>query len=361
MSEQTRDRPDYRLIAKHLMRAVILAFIGVYVARLSAAGSLSLYIAPRMAVYTKLAAAGLYLIAAALFYQALRAWHGQDAAACGEDCGHDHHHGPTGSWRRQVAAYGLFALPLALFFLTPDTTIGSAMAARKGISLTGTATISQQQLVRTEAAKTAADGRTAATGETTAGATATSEAATGTSAATDAPPAAGDAPGAAADAGDSETQEPAATSELDRLFPHDSLTRPYAEYALELYHQSTIEIKDKNYLEKLSTLAFFPDQFVGHRVTISGFVYRDDTVAQGQFVLGRFAIQCCAADALPYGIIVEAAGEKKYVDDEWLTITGTLSKTTYDGNDVMLLKADEAVKIKPAKDPYVYPDMDFGA
>ncbi|WP_217597567.1 TIGR03943 family protein [Cohnella sp. GbtcB17] len=294
-------RTNRKLIARHLARAVVLAGIGLYVARLSAIGSLGLYISPRMAIYTKLAAAALYLIAAALVYQALKAWDGQRDSGCGEACSHAP--APAGSSLRQLRAVALFALPLALFFLTPNTTIGSAMAAQKGMNLSGGAAKPVKQ-------------------------------------AASAPPAA---------------------DELDQLFPHDSLTKPYAEFGRLLYAEPVIEIAAPRFLETLTTLSFFPDSFVGRRASISGFVYRDDTIGDGQFVLGRFAVQCCAADAIPYGIVVESPDAAKYASDEWMTVTGTLAKTTVDGDEVLLLKADAATKIEPAADPYVYPDMSFGA
>lgn len=292
-------RTNRKWIARHLARAVVLAGIGLYVARLSAIGSLGLYISPRMAIYIKLAAAALYLIAAALVYQALKEWDGQRDSGCGEACSH----APEGSWLRQLRAVALFALPLALFFLTPNTTIGSAMAAQKGMNLSGGAFAPIKQAASV----------------------------------------------------------PPAADELDRLFPHDSLTKPYADYGKLLYAEPVIEIAAPRFLETLTTLSFFPDSFVGRRASISGFVYRDDTIGDGQFVLGRFAVQCCAADAIPYGIVVESPDAGKYASDKWMTVTGTLAKTTVDGGEVLLLKADAAAGIEPADDPYVYPDMSFGA
>jgi uncharacterized repeat protein (TIGR03943 family) len=89
-------------------------------------------------------------------------------------------------------------------------------------------------------------------------------------------------------------------------------------------------------------------------------VYRDPSIKDGKFVIGRFAVQCCAADALPYGVLVEAPNAKTYGNDEWLSITGTLGTTKFGDEEVILLKAEKVARIKPAKDPYVYPDPDFG-
>ncbi|MDG0790015.1 hypothetical protein OMP38_03485 [Cohnella ginsengisoli] len=83
-------------------------------------------------------------------------------------------------------------------------------------------------------------------------------------------------------------------------------------------------------------------------------------MGEGEFVLGRFAVQCCAADAIPYGIVVESPDAAKYANDKWMTVSGMLAKTTVDGVEVLMLQADDATEIEPSKDPYVYPDMDFG-
>ncbi|MEK0317809.1 TIGR03943 family putative permease subunit [Cohnella sp. 56] len=348
---------DYRLIAHSLVRAVILAGIAFYIVHLHNIGHLQLYIAPRMAIYTKLAAAGLYLIAASLFYQALREWNGQHAHECDEQCSH----APAGPWHRHLAVYSMFVIPLAVFFLSPDTTIGSAMASQKGINLNSASALKSkagaadapavQNTVLAPTASPDASGKAAASEP--------NREIPGQNPASDNSAATADS---ATDSAKSAASSDSADSELDKLFPHDSLMEPYAKYAFKLYRQPVIEVKEKSYIETLTTLDFFLDRFIGRKISLSGFVYRDKTIGDGRFVLGRFAVQCCTADALPYGIIVEYVDEKLYKNDDWMTITGTLEKTVYaaTGAEVMLLKADKSVKIKPAKDPYVYPDFDFG-
>jgi putative membrane protein len=144
------------------------------------------------------------------------------------------------------------------------------------------------------------------------------------------------------------------------LFPSDQFSESYANYGKKIYGQPEIVVTEKSYMEILTTLDMFLDQFVGKKLTISGFVYRDDTMKTDRFVLGRFAVQCCTADAMPYGMMVESADPSQYANDTWLKITGTLGKMKYKGNEIMSLKLEKAVKIKPAVDPYVYPDIDFG-
>jgi putative membrane protein len=305
----------------HTIRALILGGFAFYIIRLVQTDHLSLYIAPRMSIYVKLAAMGLYLVAAVQLYQAIRVSQGsKNQPGC--DCGHP----VSGSVWRSVGVYALFVVPLLTVFITTDTTIGSAMAGQKGINLSAASTVKQKKPI--SAAGSAE------------------------------PSASAEASGAAAD-GMGEAGAGAATG-LDARFPSDQFSETYANYGKKIYGQKEIVVTEKSYMEILTTLDMFLDQFVGKKLTISGFVYRDETLKADRFVLGRFAVQCCTADAMPYGVMVESADHAQYPNDTWLKITGTLGKTTYNGNEIMNLKLDKAVKIKPADDPYVYPDLDFG-
>jgi uncharacterized repeat protein (TIGR03943 family) len=61
----------------------------------------------------------------------------------------------------------------------------------------------------------------------------------------------------------------------------------------------------------------------GARVRIHGLVVHD-AAASGTFGLARFFISCCAADALPIVIPVDAGAAARPPEDEWLLVTGTL-------------------------------------
>ncbi|TJY40748.1 TIGR03943 family protein [Cohnella pontilimi] len=290
----------------HLIRALILGGFAFYIIRLVQNDNLTLYIAPRMTIYVKLAAMGMYVIAAVQLYEAIRAWNGnRDEVSC--DCAHP----SSGPVWRSAGMYALFVVPLLTAFVTPDTIIGSSMAGKKGINLSASSAFKQQVKE----------------------------------------PSPSPAP--------AEPSTPAPTG-LDALFPADQFSESYANYGKKIYGQQEIIVTEKSYMEILTTLDMFLDHFVGKKLTISGFVYRDESTGSDRFILGRFAVQCCTADALPYGVMVVGTEDAQYAKDTWLTITGTLGKTTYNGREIMNLKLEKAVKIKPADDPYVYPDLDFG-
>lgn len=323
MKNQSSERA---LAAHHLIRALILGGIAFYIIHLNNGDRLTLYMAPRMIIYVKIAALALYAVAAVQLYQAVRAFTKQAEPAC--DCGHDH--APSASPLKNALVYGVFIVPLVVLFATSDTTIGSAMAANKGMNLSTSSALKKQ-----DAAAPLPDARASA-------------------AASDPQP----SPETAAPSSPDKAS-PAASGDQPR-FPSDPFTEMYAKFAEKLYDEPVIEVKEKDYIETLTTLDLFLDQFVGRQVSIGGFVYREEGMKASEFILGRFAVQCCTADALPYGVIADYPHASDYGKDEWIKITGVLGKTEYKGVTVMKLEVTKIQKIEAAADPYVYPDMDFG-
>ncbi|WP_338045165.1 DUF1980 domain-containing protein [Paenibacillus humicola] len=197
---------ERRMTAHHLLRAVILGGIAFYIVRLQIAGSLTLYIAPRMSGYVKLAAMALYVVAVVQVYQAYRS-----RIRRTDNCGCEHL--PPRSFVRSLLVYGLFVLPLAAGFLSPDTMIGSAMAAQKGI------TLSTSQAIKEKESRTGGEAGTTASPAQT----------------------------AAAKPGAPLTGE----AKLKAMFPADEYTGAYAKYGIQLYQQPIVRVKEKDYMETL--------------------------------------------------------------------------------------------------------------
>lgn len=320
----------------HWIRAVILAGFAFLIVFLFRTGNISLYIAPRMELYVKLSALGLYAAAAYQIYAAIRRGTGGHTHGC--ECGHghdhdhdhahdhDHSHGhshghsepcahtPAGSAGqsgtrafpfKQTLIYGLFVFPLLLGFLVPTGTLGSALAAKKGVSFTGSESVS-----RTESPS----------------------------------------PSSVAEATDSVAQ----------LFPYDQYTEAHAKYGMELYAQPVIEVPEELFIETLTTLDLYREAFLGKDVTISGFVYREEDMGGDRMAVSRFAMNCCSADALPYGLMIYWPKASQYAEDEWLSVTGKLTVSEYLGNEIITLEAFRIERIEAPESPYVFPDFSFG-
>ncbi len=117
-------------------------------------------------------------------------------------------------------------------------------------------------------------------------------------------------------------------------------------------------MKSEIFLEILSSIDLFRDRFIGKKIEISGFVYRLEDLKEDQFVVGRFAMSCCSADASPYGVLVHFPKAVNYAKDEWVKISGTIQKATYAENEIFAVKAVKVEKISAPESPYVYPNLD---
>jgi uncharacterized repeat protein (TIGR03943 family) len=328
------------LTVHYLFRAVIMAGFSFYVLHLVKAGSLVYYIAPRMEVYVKCAAIALFVIALYQGFLGLRSFFGKAEAAC--DC----EHAPPASIVRNIWLYGLFLLPLTLGFLLPDKLMGSDVVAMKGMNLSG----------GNGAAK--AGGRAAgssaaieATGTAAAGQTASTEAVQAPeSAATGQPASAGGAAG-----GTMTGTSPAVDEELKRLFEADEFSKPFVPLGMKLYKQDRIVIKENGFMELLTAVDLFLDRYIGKKMEITGFVYREPDMKENQFVVSRLAMMCCSADSSPYGVLVESATAKTLGKDAWVKIVGTISTTKYKDIEIMKLDATSIESIQAPETPYVYP------
>lgn len=95
-------------------------------------------------------------------------------------------------------------------------------------------------------------------------------------------------------------------------------------------------------------------EFNGEEAHVVGFVYRDDRFAEDEFMVSRFTVSCCVADAMPIGLIVEWPDSAEIPDDEWVEVTGTIEMGEFDGFEYPLLIADEVVPTTTPNQPYLY-------
>jgi len=99
------------------------------------------------------------------------------------------------------------------------------------------------------------------------------------------------------------------------------------------------------------------DKYRGKRVTTEGMVYRDAVVPVGHFLVFRFLIVCCAADALPAGALVEYDQAGALEVDSWVRVEGIVGLKVVDGLVFPCIKADRVASIDAPKLPYLYPGV----
>ena len=98
------------------------------------------------------------------------------------------------------------------------------------------------------------------------------------------------------------------------------------------------------------------DDVNGQQADVIGFVYRDirfkDT---SQFMVARFAISCCVADASAIGVIAQWPKAATLAQDSWVHVKGTFAVQTFDGQRTPILVVDSLDPTNQPDHPYLYP------
>lgn len=87
----------------------------------------------------------------------------------------------------------------------------------------------------------------------------------------------------------------------------------------------------------------------GQQVSFVGFVTRRPGMAADEFVLTRFLVSCCVADALSVQVRVVGAPAGRFAEDQWVRVTGSLYPL---GRDV-LVEAGRVEAVPRPEHPYL--------
>ena len=129
--------------------------------------------------------------------------------------------------------------------------------------------------------------------------------------------------------------------------------------------------KESDLMQLYSNIDDHPEQVYNQNWKLTGFVYKDPTLAKNQFVISRFVITCCIIDATPIGIIVESPNTPNLKADTWVEVEGLLQKRVIGGADkinsvnnfhetndgVPCLVVTSCKIVATPKDPYLAPPM----
>jgi putative membrane protein len=107
-------------------------------------------------------------------------------------------------------------------------------------------------------------------------------------------------------------------------------------------------IKIFNYEKDLTT-------YLDTSANVIGFVYHDPRLASGQFMVGRFTLTCCVADAFAIGMVVDWPDSANLVDNSWINVKGKVDVLTIDGQKVPVIHAITVIPVEAPEQPYLYP------
>ncbi|NQX67156.1 TIGR03943 family protein [Paenibacillus alba] len=296
----------WSVFAHRTIRAAVLIAFVIFIVQISRSDALIYYVAPSMNLWVKSLAVGMYVLAMHQLYLAVRDVSSKKkAAAFACTCSsHSHHHWKPGI----IMMYMALIVPLVLAFSFPNAVLGSQMAAKKGLNLTPSSILVNN-----------------------------------------------------VDAIQNQAPNDALQLAAGQAFPFNAYTKPYAKQAAGMINQPLILINDDFYIESLTSMDLYQDQFIGKKVQIAGYVYRLDTMNKNQFALGRFSMRCCVADSVPLAILVETDSPEQWKNDMYAVALGTIEKRNIDGKDVLTIVAKTIDTQKEPSSPYVYQNAYFGS
>lgn len=97
-----------------------------------------------------------------------------------------------------------------------------------------------------------------------------------------------------------------------------------------------------------------PAALTGQPAHVIGFVYRDERFEADQFMVARFTVSCCVADAAPVGLIVRWPEGAELPSDQWVEVRGRFEVGVFNGRSLPILVAETITKTEQPSQPYLH-------
>lgn len=120
-----------------------------------------------------------------------------------------------------------------------------------------------------------------------------------------------------------------------------------------------LDVSEKNFVSLLGDITNNPNDYNGRTITLRGFVHKDSTLDQNEFVIGRLFVGCCVADSILIGPIGRLPKDTPIPEENtWIEVTGKLTSKSYSFDNQLttspVVVIDSIQGIPAPKDPYVY-------
>lgn len=118
--------------------------------------------------------------------------------------------------------------------------------------------------------------------------------------------------------------------------------------------QVQLNVSQENFVDTIHSIYENQQAYLNKDITISGFVYKSPNFNDDQFVLVRYLITCCTADASPYGLFSETKEAGQYNQGDWITVQGVVTTTKINNIDNPAIAVSSIQRIEKPLNPYVY-------
>ena len=117
-----------------------------------------------------------------------------------------------------------------------------------------------------------------------------------------------------------------------------------------------IKVSPRNFVSSLNEIYNNTDEYNGDEIEISGFVYKDKTLKENEFIIGRNMMVCCAADMQIVGFTCDNNNNlQTYENNTWIIIKGKIKKSTSGSGSSPIIELESIEKDPNPDASYVYP------
>lgn len=118
-----------------------------------------------------------------------------------------------------------------------------------------------------------------------------------------------------------------------------------------LIENDIFEVGEENYIDFLNLASKDYEAISKKTITMTGFVYRDNSLNKDEFALVRILMSCCSADTKVVGMICNKELDKSYKNDTWVKVSGRLQKNN---KGEAILKINSIKVIDKPSNIYIY-------
>jgi putative membrane protein len=121
-----------------------------------------------------------------------------------------------------------------------------------------------------------------------------------------------------------------------------------------------INMTNENFVKIYEDIYGNPHNYDERKITMKGFIYKQEGLKKDEFILSRILVSCCTADAQLVGILCKYNDGKALTQSTWVNIEGTLGKEEYkdaksgEVSVIPIIKVNNIEKIDDQNNEYIY-------
>ncbi|GAC92202.1 hypothetical protein KN10_2638 [Anoxybacillus flavithermus NBRC 109594] len=282
-----------------MIRGVLLCGYALLFIKLLLSGNLTNYIAPKMLPFIYFATFTLLLLGS------IQIWRKEEDRCC-HHCEGGHHVPKTVG--QSIRVYGVFIVPLLIGFMFSNYVLDSSLAAKRGVQLGGREISEENKQIVEQFLE------------------------------------------------DPEGYMENIDEQIENIMQDEGMEKVEKQEQLkeDLLEAQTVVVNDEKYVSTLNFINEQIDAMIGKRIEITGFVFRERDFAANEFVVARYGLTCCVADATVYGILVKTDEAAKWENDTWVKVEGIIDETTYRERFVPVIIKPSVTVVNAPEQPYVY-------